>query len=78
MAIILNLPPDLEAALRADAQAQGKAPEVLAAAHLAAIYAARDRAQSPELLWTRTEEHGSRSYFDDLGDADDEGPLGRE
>ena len=60
MAIILNLPPEVEAALRADAQEQGKAPEVLAVAHLAALYAARrqNHPRTPELLWKRTGERG--------------------
>jgi hypothetical protein len=72
MAIILNLPPDLEAALRAEAQEQGKAPEVLAVAHLAALYAARrqNHPRTPELLWKRTGERGSRAHLDE----DDERP----
>jgi hypothetical protein len=72
MAIILNLPPDLEAALRAEAQEQGKAPEVLAVAHLAALYAARrqNHPRTPELLWKRTGERGGGAYLDE----DDERP----
>ena len=38
MTIVLDLPADLEAALRADAQAQGRPTETVAAERLAAFY----------------------------------------
>jgi predicted transcriptional regulator len=50
MTIVLNLPTDLEAALRADAEAQGRPAETIATERLAAFYEYENAEPEPEAI----------------------------